>query len=102
MAEKLLLKPNSGAVAVWAPTGLGYPSGHRELLSAFNNLIFGLERPSAPYDGRELGVAAHTAMLKTIAANSFWQELITTYVLFGDPAMRIHSSSMSYLPVAAR
>ncbi|MCB0083319.1 MAG: hypothetical protein KDE47_20395, partial [Caldilineaceae bacterium] len=102
MAEKLLLKPASGAVAVWAPTGLGYPSGHRELLSAFNNLIFGLERPSAPYDGRELGVAAHTAMLKTIAANSFWQELTTTYVLFGDPAMRIHSSSMSYLPVAAR
>ncbi|MEZ4714128.1 MAG: C25 family cysteine peptidase [Caldilineaceae bacterium] len=103
MAEKLLLKPGGGAIAVWAPTGLGYPSGHRELLSAFNNMIFGFVPPSSsPYDGRTLGVAARTASLQTYAANSFWQELIHTYVLFGDPAMRIHSSRMNFLPVAAR
>ncbi|MEZ4658010.1 MAG: C25 family cysteine peptidase [Caldilineaceae bacterium] len=102
LAEKFLLKPNSGAVAVWAPTGLGYPSGHRELLDAFNKLIFGLDPAATPYTGRELGVAAQATMLKTIAANSFWQELITTYVLFGDPALRVRTVGASYLPVAVR
>ena len=40
LAEVFLRRENAGAVAVWAPTGLGYSLGHRILLDEFYKAIF--------------------------------------------------------------
>lgn len=78
IAEKFLEVQGKGAVAIWAPTGLGYPSGHRALLSAFYEAIF--------WDNiQSLGAATTAAKNNTPTQ----QELLDTFVLFGDPAMQI-------------
>ncbi len=79
LAESLLRKEGGGAVAVWAPSGLGYSSGHRLLLDNLYKAIFVGDAPT-------LGEATTAAKVATYAANSFWGELIATYILFGDPA----------------
>jgi hypothetical protein len=75
MAEQFLWLQDKGAVAIWAPTGLGYPSGHRLLLESFYEAIF-------QDDMYVLGAATTAAKL----AASSWVELVKTFVLFGDPA----------------
>lgn len=82
LAEVLLRRENAGAVAVWAPTGLGYPSGHQILLNALYEAIFA-------NDQLALGAATTAAKIATYGQSSFWGELIATYVLFGDPATRL-------------
>lgn len=84
MAEAFLGLPgNKGAVAVWAPTGLGYAYGHKALLEEFYNAIF-------VDDVYELGVAATIAKTNLYNNNPGLSELVETYVFFGDPATRIH------------
>ncbi|MCB0061505.1 MAG: Ig-like domain-containing protein [Caldilineaceae bacterium] len=82
LAELLQRHTNGGAVAVWAPTGWGFPQGHQVLLEELYRAIFF-------YDQRTMGGATTAAKLSTYAQSSFWSELLTTYVLLGDPAMRI-------------
>ncbi len=82
LAEAFQRRDRAGAVAVWAPTGLGYPSGHRILLQALYDAIF--RRYQLP-----LGVSTTAAKLATYAQGSLWWELVETYVLFGDPATRL-------------
>jgi hypothetical protein len=79
MAEEFLRLEDRGAVAVWAPSGLGYPAGHRVLLREFYDAIF-------QHDVYALGVATTAAKIATYDQNSSWSELIETFVLFGDPA----------------
>jgi len=92
MAEVLLHAVDKGAVGVWAPTGLGYPSGHRVLLNAFNNATFTKSQ-------RRLGVITNTAYAETYATNAFWEELTWTYVLFGDPYMELSIPRRVYMPI---
>ena len=40
MAEAFMQLPNKGAVAVWAPSGVGYPAGHQDMLTEFYDLIY--------------------------------------------------------------
>ncbi|MFQ5576316.1 MAG: C25 family cysteine peptidase [Anaerolineae bacterium] len=82
MAETFIQRGNGGAVAVWAPTGLGYPSGHRTLMREFYDAIF-------QEDQYSLGLATTSAKLNTYALSSLWAELIETFVLFGDPATQL-------------
>jgi hypothetical protein len=82
MAEQFLQLADKGAVAVWAPTGLGYPEGHRDLLEQFYTAIF-------RDDVYELGAATTTAKLAMYGQNGLWGELVETFVLFGDPATRL-------------
>lgn len=85
MAEVFQRRQNAGAIAVWAPTGLGYPQGHQVLLAAFYRSIL--------VNG-QLGIGAATtaAKLTTYADNSMWTELLETYILFGDPATELATS----------
>ncbi|HSN77010.1 MAG TPA: C25 family cysteine peptidase [Anaerolineae bacterium] len=82
LAEAFQRGDRTGAIAVWAPTGLGYPSGHRILLKELYDAIFRRYQLS-------LGVSTTAAKLATYAQSSFWSELVETYVLFGDPATRL-------------
>jgi hypothetical protein len=82
LAETLQRQGNGGAIAVWAPTGYGYTTGHRLLLDSLYEAIFA-------QDQLALGAATTAAKFATYGQSSFWRELIDTYVLFGDPATRL-------------
>lgn len=77
LAEALIRAPKGGAVAVWASSGLTGPSGHAELNQEFYRLLLS-------GDGMTVGEAA----LKAKAAVSDG-DLRRTWILFGDPTMRI-------------
>ena len=80
LAESLLASKAGGAIAVWAPTSLGFPEGHRILMKHFYKHVF--ERGI-----RRMGEATTGAQVSTFVQDSRWLELMETYVLFGDPAM---------------
>jgi hypothetical protein len=82
MAEAFLRAENKGAVAVWAPTWLDFPSGHRTLIGDFYNNLF-------VNDIYPVGQAADAAKLSIHGKNPDWKTLVQTFVLFGDPAMSL-------------
>jgi len=82
MAEEFLLQDDRGAAAVWADSGLGYPSGHRVLMAALYDAIF-------QDDLYTLGAATTAAKIAAYAQSGYGSEMVETYVLFGDPAMRL-------------
>jgi len=75
MAEEFLQLSNRRAVAIWASTGLGYPSHHQALLDSLYEAIF-------QDDVYALGAATTAAKIQ----NSSLDDSIETFVLFGDPA----------------
>lgn len=79
LAEAFQRLQGRGAVAVWASTGLGYPSGHRALMGEFYSTLF-------QEDEHVLGVATAAAKIAAYDQNVAWGELVQTFVLFGDPA----------------
>jgi hypothetical protein len=97
--EELLRLPEAGAAAVLAPTGLGYPTGHRSLLTHFSQALLGTDTVVPSAVDHELGRVATAAYVKTVAENSFWQELVWTYVLLGDPALRANVVVDHHLPL---
>lgn len=100
-AEAFLFDPDGGAIAVWAPTGFGLPSGHRVLLGSFYETLFLNNDFDSEYDPRRLGVAAQHAAIVTYTKNNYWQELVWTYILFGDPALKMPIPTRMYLPIIA-
>lgn len=96
LAEAFQRQANGGAIAVWAPTGYGYPIGHRLLLEGFYTAMLS-------EDITRLGPATTAAKIATYAASPFWGELIMTYVLFGDPATRVPLQHYpQFLPLIGR
>lgn len=79
LAEKFQRHDNGGAVAVWAPSNLFYPSAHRALLTEFYGELYQEETVT-------LGAATTKAKISTHAQSNSWDELVTTFILFGDPA----------------
>lgn len=90
LAEQLQRLPGGGAVAVFAPTGLFYPAGHEELFKALYEELFSEETVI-------LGDAIIRAKNRLYAQDPFWGELVETYTLFGDPAMRLSPPTRSRL-----
>ncbi|MBV7328941.1 Ig-like domain-containing protein [Chloroflexi bacterium TSY] len=82
VAERFLLAKEKGAVAVWAPSTLGYPSGHRTLMTEFYDAVF-------QDDQITLGMATTAAKIDVYAQSKVWGELVETYILFGDPATQL-------------
>ncbi len=87
VSESVVRMSNGGAVASWAPTGLGVATGHDYLHSAFYEAIFA--------DGVwVLGQATTAAKLNLFVNARFpsgaprFHDLLDTYVLLGDPATR--------------
>ena len=82
MAELFQRQANGGAVAVFAPTDLGYVTGHQALLGALFDGVFqdNLTR---------VGAATTAAKLEIFAQGGFGPELTESYILFGDPYTRL-------------
>ena len=84
LAETFLRTEMRGAVATFSPTGLGVSTGHDTLERGFLGAIY--------QDGIwELGLAALRAKHALIDAG-FAPDLVKTFTIFGDPALRLHSS----------
>lgn len=78
VAEAFQRQPNGGALAIWASSGLGAPAAHRALLTGLYDAIY-------QNDLLAIGAAATAAKVKLMAQGAYWQELVATYILFGDP-----------------
>jgi hypothetical protein len=81
--ERLLLEPQGGAVATWGATGSAVASGHRHLAQGF------VEAVQAP-GTVTLGDAVYAGLLRLHAQAPASHELLDTYALLGDPAMRLN------------
>ena len=73
---------NGGVIAVWAPSGLGYPKDHAGLLEAFYTAVF-TDQPQT------IGSATTAAKLAIFDKGQQQRELVDSYILFGDPALRL-------------
>jgi uncharacterized repeat protein (TIGR01451 family) len=85
LAETFVSAEGKGAIAVFSGTGTGLAIGHDYLNRGFFDAVF--------YDGvRELGLATYYAKLQLwTEGNSFFHDLLDTYLLFGDPALHIQA-----------
>lgn len=80
--EAMQRLPTNGAVASWAPTGYGLTAGHDVLDTGLFTAIF-------QNHVLEVGLATMQAkyyLFNNMAGN---RDLIDTFLLFGDPAMRL-------------
>jgi len=81
ISERLVRAPDKAAIASWSPTGLGLASGHDIMNKALYQAIFF-------DDVIELGPA--TTLGKLAMVGQGHDELIDTYILFGDPALELN------------
>ena len=95
----MLRHPSGGAVAVWGPTGLGLSKDHLFLAEGFMDTIF-----SNPQSG--IGIATIMGKLKLADQVSEYDDLIDTFILFGDPAMQMtpfgFMKNSLYLPLVIK
>jgi len=82
LAEALLRAENRGAVAAFMPTGMTAPEGQHILDRALFEALF-------TRDVRTLGPAISTAKQTLLANGLGYEEVSTTFLLFGDPAMKL-------------
>ena len=81
LGETLLLTPDKGAVAVLVPTGQTFPTNQRVLADA----LFGRYLFQAP----TIGEALNAALRELNPQHAGERDIINTFVLLGDPALRI-------------
>ena len=81
LAEELVRAQQRGAVATFSPTGLGVGTGHDVLQRGFYSAVFqtGVTR---------LGEAALAAKL-ALYTTGYNLDLLHTFTVFGDPALRL-------------
>ena len=98
--EGLLTLDNAGAVATWGATGLGVSTGHSSLDEGFFQVVF-----SDPVSATTItvGQAAWGGKL-SLAATGQHLDLLDTFTLLGDPALRLNRNilpwaSQAYLPI---
>jgi hypothetical protein len=92
MAEILVRQADGGAIAAWSPTALGAPNEQAILFEVFFNALFG----DAPTLGDAIAQAQAAAYRQGVS-----RELIETFTLFGDPALRLRltPARIRYLPL---
>jgi uncharacterized repeat protein (TIGR01451 family) len=79
----LVRAEDKGAVASWAPTGLGVAYGHDLLSKGYYDAVFF-------QDLRELGPATYMGKLR-LYQSGISLEQIEEYLVMGDPALRINA-----------
>jgi hypothetical protein len=77
MAEALLKAPQGGAVAVWGSSGLTYPDQQSLMNQELIRLLF---------NGGSLRLGEATMRAKAATED---QDVRRTWILFGDPSMRL-------------
>jgi hypothetical protein len=95
LIEELVRSNNSGAVAAFAPSGLGVATGHDELHRGFLEALF-------VNDEWELGPASYNAKIKYYQNYSSDPYLLHTFTVIGDPALRIHKPQEVFIPLVIR
>jgi len=81
VGESFVRKSGGGAIASWSPTGLGVANGHDIINKAFYQAAF-------YEDLTTFGPA--TTLSKLALTGMGHNELIDTYILFGDPALKLN------------
>ncbi len=86
LGESIVRASGRGAVASWSATGLGVAHGHDFLHRGFYRALF-------YEDKRVLGTATLAGKLNLYQGDTggFFHDLIDTYIVLGDPALRIAS-----------
>ena len=97
--EELVTRPDAGAVAAWGPTGLGASAGHQRLSDGFFRAVFSDTVGT-------LGEATLAGKLNLVGA-PVGSDLLDTFVLLGDPALKFYRTippwaSQIYLPLVRR
>jgi len=82
LAEQLLLTEGKGAVAVFAPTSESLPTDQDVLAKALFQALFAEDAPT-------LGEAIMRAKRSLPDGGQGYEDLIETYTLLGDPALRL-------------
>ena len=80
LAEEMVRAPAGGAVAAYAPTGLGVASGHDILNRGFYGAIF--------EDGIQTFGPATLSSKLALWTTGYHYDLVDTFTAFGDPALR--------------
>jgi len=95
LAESLVRREGGGAIASWSATGLGVASGHDYLDRGLLDAIFksGITR---------LGPATVAGKLNLYTKTAGYRDLIDTFGLLGDPALRIPLRFRLFLPILGR
>ena len=87
LGESIVRAEGKGAIASWSPTGLGLAAGHHYLNQGFFTAVF-------TDNIAEIGTATYLGKLKlyteTGGEASPYRDLMDTYVLFGDPFMKLN------------
>ncbi|MGB5051272.1 MAG: C25 family cysteine peptidase [Caldilineaceae bacterium] len=86
LAEAMVRKANGGAIASWSSSGLGLASGHDYLERGFFIAVFHI-------GVRELGPATWMgkAYLYANAPKNRYDDLLDTFTLLGDPALKLRT-----------
>jgi hypothetical protein len=97
--ERLVLKPDGGAIAVWGPTGQGVAHGHDWLQQGFYGALW-----DAPPLGATVGQLVAAGYLELYTSGGCCEDALATYALLGDPltTARIVTARRVYAPVAWR
>ena len=82
VGESIVRIQGRGAIASWSPTGLGVAMGHDFLNKGLFEALFS-------EDVTQLGPATTMAKLYLYNNTGGHRELLDTYILFGDPALRL-------------
>jgi len=83
LGESLVRAESKGAIASWSATGWGYAIGHHYLEKGFFTAVFS-DTIS------EIGTATYLGKLNLYESTSGHRDLMDTYVLFGDPFMKLN------------
>ena len=99
LGESIVRMSGGGAIASWSPAGYGLSSGHALLdESLFSDLFI--------WNNNQLGFLTTHAKYQLYANSSGHNDLIETYILFGDPALRLQiipgTRQLIYLPLVSR
>ncbi|MEJ2352533.1 MAG: C25 family cysteine peptidase [Anaerolineales bacterium] len=95
LTEEMLRASSKGVVSSFSPTGLGVATGHDALQRGFYDAVFN-------QGIKELGPATYAAKLSLYASGSNY-DLLHTFTVFGDPALRMHIPEPPvYLPILVR
>ena len=97
LAESIVRMDGGGAIASWSPSGYGLSNGHDYLDRSVMGSIFNENR-------LQLGYMTTHAKYDLFANSSGYEDLIETYLLFGDPALLLKApeTSMLFLPLVSR
>lgn len=84
LGESLVRKDGGGAIASWSPSGYGLSAGHALLDESLFDHLFNQQQT-------QLGFLTTQPKYEMYAKTSAYNDLVETYLLFGDPALKLQT-----------